>query len=84
MNAGLKDTHTARGFSDMWHVFARKQCILCPVLCHGRLTILCYIDPRFFLPLEQSRTALLGCRLAASGLREAARWQLFWHKVLVH
>ena len=28
-----------------------------------------------FLPLEQSRTALLGCRLAASRLREAARWQ---------
>ena len=26
---------------------------------------LCYIDSRFFLPLEQSRTALLGCRLAA-------------------
>ena len=45
---------------------------------------LCYIDSRFFLPLEQSRTALLGCRLAASGLREAARWQLFSHKVLVH
>ena len=43
-----------------------------------------YIDSRFFLPLEQSRTALLGCRLAASGLREAARWQLFWYKVLVH
>ena len=37
---------------------------------------LCYIDSRFFLPLEQSRTALLGCRLAASRLREAARWQL--------
>ena len=36
---------------------------------------LCYIDSRFFLPLEQSRTALLGCRLAASRLREAARWQ---------
>ena len=26
--------------------------------------------------LELSRTALLGCRLAASRLREAARWQL--------
>ena len=39
---------------------------------------LCYIDSRFFLPLEQSRTVLLGCRLAASNLREAARWQLFY------
>ena len=37
---------------------------------------LCYIDSRFFLPLEQSRTALLGCHLAASRLRETARWQL--------
>ena len=37
---------------------------------------LCYIDSRFFLPLEQLRTALLGCRPAASRLREAARWQL--------
>ena len=36
---------------------------------------LCYIDSRFFLPLEQSRAALLGCRLPASRLREAARWQ---------
>ena len=30
---------------------------------------LCYIDSRFFLLLEQSRMALLGCRLAASRLR---------------
>ena len=32
----------------------------------------------FFLSLEQSRTVLLGCRLAASVLREAARGQLFY------
>ena len=38
--------------------------------------LLCYIDSRFFLPLEQSRTALLGCRLAALRRREAAGWQL--------
>ena len=25
---------------------------------------ICYIDSRFFLPLEQSRTAVLGCHLA--------------------
>ena len=37
---------------------------------------LCNIDSRFFLPLEQSRTALLGCRLAAWRLREIARWHL--------
>ena len=34
----------------------------------------CYLNLRFFLPLEQSRTALLGCRLAASRRQEAARW----------
>ena len=39
---------------------------------------LCCIDSRFFLPLEQSRTVLLGCHLAASVLREAARGQLFY------
>ena len=39
---------------------------------------LCYIDSRFFLPLEQLRTVLLGCCLAASVFREAARWQLFY------
>ena len=32
-----------------------------------------YIDSRLFLPLERSRSALLGCRLAALPLREAAR-----------
>ena len=37
---------------------------------------LCYKDSRFFLPLEQSRTGLLGFRLAVSHLCEAARWQL--------
>ena len=31
-----------------------------------------------------SRKALLGRRLAASRLREAARWQLLWNNVLVH
>ena len=36
---------------------------------------LCYIDSRFFLLLEQSRTALLGCLLTASHLHEAAHWQ---------
>ena len=36
---------------------------------------LCYIDSRFFLPLEQSHTALLGCQLAASRPRKAAPWR---------
>ena len=62
-------------------LFSQKNCKLPPWLPY---ITLCYIDSRFFLPLEQSRTALLGWSLAASGLREAARWQLFSHKVLVH
>ena len=45
---------------------------------------LCYIDSRFFLPLEQSHTALLGCRLAASQSCSLAisRWRHFscWNK----
>ena len=33
-------THTARGFSDLYHVFAQKQCLLCPALHHGCPTLL--------------------------------------------
>jgi len=40
MSTGLTNTHTAHGFSDLYHVFARKQFILCPALRHGWLTIL--------------------------------------------
>ena len=77
MSRGLTNKHTARGFSDLYHVFTRKQCILCSTLRHGCLTLLYVTSIRdFFLPLEQSRTALLACRLAASRLCEPARWQL--------
>ena len=37
---------------------------------------LCYIDSRFFLPVEQLCTALFGCCLAVSHLCKAALWQL--------
>ena len=77
MNTALTNTHTARGFSEMHHVLARKQCILCFASRHGCLTLL-YVTSiqRFFLPLGQTCMALLGCRLAALRLCEAARWQL--------
>ena len=78
MSAGLTNTHTARGFSDQYQMFARKQCILCAALRYGCLTLLYVTSIQSFLPLEQSRTVLLGCCLAASVLREAARWQLFY------
>ena len=35
-----QNMHTARGFSDLYHVFARKQCILCSAVRHGCLTLL--------------------------------------------
>ena len=34
MSTGLINTHRVRGFSVLYHVFARKQCILCSVLRH--------------------------------------------------
>ena len=72
MSTGLTNTHTTHGVSDLYHLLARKQCILCPAWLP--YITLCYIGSRFFLPLEQSRTDLLGCCLAASRPREAARW----------
>ena len=61
----------------LYHVFARKQSILCSALRH-KVTLHYLMLHHFEIhsALELSRTALLGCRLAASRLREAARWQL--------
>ena len=59
----------------LFHVFARKRCILCSVLCHLTLPYVTSLRDSFCL--ATSRMALLGCRLAASRLRKAARWQLF-------
>ena len=51
MSMGLTNTHTARGFSDLYHMFTRKQCILCPALRHGCLTLLYVTLTRdFFYP----------------------------------
>ena len=51
MSTGLKNTHTVRGFSDLYHVFARKQCILCPALRYRCLTLLYVTSTRdFFCP----------------------------------
>ena len=51
MSTGLTNKHTARGFSDLYHVFARKQCILCTSLRHGCLTLLYVTSIRdFFCP----------------------------------
>ena len=34
MSTGLTNTHTAHGFSVLYHVFPRKQCILSSALSH--------------------------------------------------
>ena len=57
------------------NAFSVLHYVISVALHHSNIT-LCDIDSWFFLPLEQSRTALLGCRLAALRRREAARWQL--------
>ena len=75
MNTGLTSTHTTRGFSVLYyHVFPRKQCILCSALRRKCCLTLLYVTliRIFFLPLELSRTALSGFCLSASRLREDA------------
>ena len=73
MNTGLTNTHTARGFSVLYHVFARKQYILSALVIKVTLHYLVLHRFKIHSVSELSRTALLGCRLAASRLREAAR-----------
>ena len=52
MSTGLTNTHTARGFSDLHHVFARKQCIICSALRHKCCLTLLYVSSiqDFFCP----------------------------------
>ena len=70
MSRGLTNTHMARGFSDLYHVFARKQCILCPALHHGCLTLKSMLH-RFEIfsapgTIAHSSIRLLPCSLASS------------------
>ena len=58
ISTGLTNTHTARGFSDLYHVFARKHCILCPTLRHGCLTLLYVTSIREFFCPWNNRTRL--------------------------
>ena len=43
MSTGLTNTHTAGGFSVLYHVFARKQFILCSALRHKSYFTLLYV-----------------------------------------
>ena len=71
LSALLTNTHTARGFFVLYHVFITlKQCILCSVLRHkSYLTLPCVNRFKIFSALELSCKALFGCRLAPSRLR---------------
>ena len=70
MSTKLTNTHTVCGFSVVSRVRSKTM--------HSRL-----LRFEIFSALELSRTALLGCRLAASRLREAACWQLQWGRLLL-
>ena len=61
-----------------------RFCITSQRLPYIYITILCYIHSRFFClgTIAHGSTALLGCRLAASRLREATRSQLEWGRLL--
>ena len=80
MSTGFTNTRTARGFSIVYHVFARKQWILCSALRHKSCFTLYLMLNRFEIhsTLEISRTALLGCLLA---LRVFARLRGRWQKL---
>ena len=43
MSKGLTNTHTARGFSALYHMFPRRQCILCSALHHKSSLTLPYV-----------------------------------------
>ena len=64
VSTGLTNTHTASGFSVLYHVFVRKQCILCSALRHKSYLTLSYMLHRFEnleLPETFAHAALLGC-----------------------
>ena len=71
MSTGFTNTRTARGFSIVYHVFARKQWILCSALCHKSCFTLYLMLNRFEIPstLEISRTALLGCEVVGKNCK---------------
>ena len=77
MSAGLINTHTARGFSVLYRLFAQKQCLLCSSLRHKSYShyLVTSFDSRFIIGLGTFAHSFIR-RLAASRLREAARWQL--------
>ena len=84
MSTGLTNTHIARGFSDLYHVFARKQCILCPVLRHVCITLL----HRFEIFSSPGTIAHCSIRLPPRNLASSRGCSLatkyFYYKICIH
>ena len=80
MSPAFTNTRTARGFSIVYHVFARKQCILCSALRH-KVTLHYLKLHRFEIHSALkvlSGTSLLGFRReAASSLAKTVKLKAF-------
>ena len=84
MSTGLTNTHIARGFSDLYHAFARKQCILCPVLRHVCIILL----HRFEIFSSPGTIAHCSIRLPPRSLASSRGCSLatkyFYYKICIH
>ena len=77
MSTGLTNTHRARGFSVLYHMFARKQYILCSALPHKSYLTLPYVTSlRDSFCLGNFAHSFITCLLAAARLCEASLWQM--------
>ena len=100
MSTGLTNTHTARGFSVLYHVFITlKQCILCSALRHkSYLTLLCVTSIRDFFCLgtftqgsiwlpPRTLASSRGCSLAINMLTVSSDVSMqgrHWQPLTVH
>ena len=83
MSMGLINTHMAWGFSVLYHVFARKQCILCSALRHkSYLTLSLYVTSIRELGTSWNFRARRFVRLCLA-FREAARSQLLQNRICI-
>ena len=77
MSTGLTNTRTAREFSVFFITYLLENGAFSVLHYVKKVTLHYLMLHRFKIHFfsELSRTALLGCRLVASRLHEAARWQ---------
>ena len=80
ISTGLSNTHTTRLMDSLLCITCSLENNAFSVLHNVRKVILhylCYIARRFEIHSALELSALLGCRLAALRLREAAPWKLY-------